>query len=99
MRVALYWHANEALGEDYHSYVHVVDERENTIAQSDHRPGGDYYPTSLWQRAETLLDEHTVTVPVDAAARAYRLLAGMYLFPSMEPLGATLALQEVATSF
>ncbi len=99
LRVALYWHVNEALGEDYHSYVHLVDERGNIIAQSDHRPGGDYYPTSLWQPAETLLDEHAPAVPAETAPGTYRLLAGMYLFPSMEPLGEALTLGKVGISF
>ncbi len=100
MHVALYWQAKEGFVQDYHSYVHLVDRGGRIIAQSDHRPGGDYYPTTLWQPGETLLDEHVLLIPADGRPGTYRLLAGMYLlYPSMEPLGEALTLGEVGISF
>ncbi len=100
MHVALYWQAKEELVQDYHSYVHLVDGGGRIIAQSDHRPGGDYYPTTLWQPGEALLDEHVLLIPADGRPGTYRLLAGMYLlYPSMEALGEPLTLGEVGISF
>lgn len=93
--VTLYWEVTEVLGEDYHSYVHLVDEEGNVVAQSDHQPGDAFYPTSLWQREEVLLDEHIVTVPADTADRSFRLLSGMYAYPSLEPLGAAQVLGDI----
>jgi hypothetical protein len=98
LHVALYWHVEEELGEDYHSYVHLVDEAGNALAQSDHQPGGDYYPTSLWQLGETLLDAHALAIPGGAPAGAHSLNAGMYLYPSMEPLGEGVTLGLVGVS-
>jgi hypothetical protein len=90
--VCLHWQVQKKFSEDYHSYVHLVDEAGNVIAQSDHQPGGDYYPTSLWQPSEVLLDEHTLAVRQDTPLVAYHLVAGMYLYPSMQPLGEVLTL-------
>jgi len=87
LHVTLYWGVKEDLAEDYHSYVHLVDEEGNVVAQSDHQPGGSYYPTSLWQPAEMLLDEHVFAIPIDGTESTLQLLAGMYLYPSLEPLG------------
>ncbi|MGB3906089.1 MAG: hypothetical protein WBB22_14350, partial [Anaerolineae bacterium] len=87
LHVSLYWQVKEGLAKDYHSYVHLVDEEGNVVAQSDHQPGGAYYPTSGWQREETLLDEHTLPIPSDGLGCTFQLLAGMYLYPSLEPLG------------
>ncbi len=80
--VTLYWHVTESLSIDYTGYVHLVDEAGQGIAQSDHRPGGDFYPSSHWQTGETLRDRHTFTVPGQAPTGVYHLRAGMYYQPS-----------------
>jgi hypothetical protein len=47
LQVSLHWRVERKLGQDYHTYVHLLDEEGQTIAQSDHRPGQEYYPSSL----------------------------------------------------
>jgi len=93
--VALYWQAETQLAKDYHTYVHLLDEAGQVIAQSDHRPGQEYYPTSLWQPGETLLDEHLLSVPGGMPAHVVTLVAGAYEYPSLAPLGSTLTLGEL----
>ncbi len=73
--VTLWWQGTGAATEDYHVFVHLVDAQDQTVAQSDHRPGGDLYPTSLWQAGETLRDEHHLAVPPPGM---YELRVGMY---------------------
>jgi hypothetical protein len=87
LAVTLYWQPQVELEANYSSYVHMVDEAGRVIAQSDHQPGGDYYPTSLWRPGEVLRDSHTLAIPPDAAPGVYRLVVGMYLYPSLEALG------------
>lgn len=96
LTLQLYWQALQPLPHDYTSYVHVMDEQGNLVAQSDHRPGGVYYPTSLWKRDELLLDTHTVALPRTGGATTYQLWTGMYLYPSMQPLGAAIRMGSVA---
>jgi hypothetical protein len=91
----LYWEPLQPLPHNYTSYVHVVDEQGNRIAQSDHRPGGVYYPTSLWKQGEHLLDTHTIMLPSTGHAAVYQIWAGMYLYPTIQPLGAAVRIGSV----
>jgi len=87
LTVTLFWQPQSEIDVDYSSYVHLVDEAGRGITQSDHQLGGDYYPTSLWRPGEVLRDNHVLTIPQDVAPGVYRLVAGMYRYPSVEPLG------------
>jgi hypothetical protein len=87
LRVTLYWQTQGGLEGVYSSFVHLVDEEGQGVAGSDQQPGGAFYPTDLWRPGEILRDEHVFTVPPETPPGTYRLLVGMYLYPSLEPLG------------
>ncbi len=87
LTVTLYWQPQSELDFDYTSYVHLVDEAGRGITQSDHLPGGEYYPTSQWRPGEVLRDSHGLTIPAEVEPGVYRLLVGMYQYPSLELLG------------
>lgn len=95
LRVTLYWRPRTGLEGVYSTYLHLVNQEGQAIAQSDHQPGGVYYPTSLWKEGETIRDEHTLTVPSTAPLGAYRLLVGIYESDSGEPLGEGLTIGMV----
>jgi hypothetical protein len=59
---------------------------------SDHRPGGDIYPATLWQPGQEIRDQHVLVVPQDAQPGDYRLIAGMYAYPSMRSLDGIITL-------
>ena len=67
--------------------MHLVDEEGQRVAGSDQQPGGVFYPTDLWRPGEILRDEHVLTVPPETPPGKYRLLVGMYSYPSLESLG------------
>jgi hypothetical protein len=87
LNVTLYWQPQAEAKFNYTSYVHLVDEAGRGITQSDHQPGSDYYPTSLWRPGELLRDSHVLTIPRDVMPGVYRLVVGMYRSLSLEPLG------------
>jgi hypothetical protein len=87
LAITLYWQPQSEIDFDYSSYVHLVDEAGRGITQSDHQLGGEYYPTSLWRPGEVLRDSHMLAIPQDVAPGVYRLVSGMYRYPSLEPLG------------
>jgi hypothetical protein len=89
LTVTLYWQPQSEIEFDYSSYAHLVDEAGRGITQSDHQPGGDYYPTSLWRPGEVLRDSHLLTIPQNVMPGVYRLVVGMYRYPSLEPLGGS----------
>ncbi len=74
----LYWRALAPISEDYTIFVHLVDANGTIIAQDDAPPQRGAYPTSFWDVGEIVTDEHTWTIPRDAAPGEYRLLVGVY---------------------
>jgi hypothetical protein len=73
--VTLWWQGTGKAEVNYQVFVHLVDAAGRTVSQSDHRPGGEFYPSSLWQAGETLRDVHRLTAPPPGE---YELLVGMY---------------------
>jgi hypothetical protein len=61
--VRLYWEARTAPLEDYSIFVHLRDAPTNAYAQSDTPPRNGWYPTSLWQAGEQVVDEHWLALP------------------------------------
>jgi hypothetical protein len=79
--VTLYWQPVQPLSIDYSSFVHLITDDEQGIAQSDHQPGEEFYPSRYWQVGEILRDQHALTVPTDALPGQYRLRVGFYYQP------------------
>lgn len=75
LTVTLYWQGTGAARRDYDVFVHLINAKGDKVAQSDHRPGGDFYPTTLWQAGEVLRDEHRLPIPTPGL---FRILVGMY---------------------
>jgi hypothetical protein len=98
LQVSLYWRVERDLNQDYHTYVHLLDEQGQAIAQSDHRPGQEYYPSSMWVPGETLLDVHVLAVPAETETGRVTLIAGAYAYPSLAPLGSPLTLGELSVA-
>jgi hypothetical protein len=97
--IALHWEALVPLDRAYQSYVHVVDGAGQIVAQSDHRPGDIFYPTTAWRPGERLRDEHLLQVPAGTPPGVYHLIAGMYFLAeggAVVPLGEPAALGPVA---
>ena len=78
LAIDLYWQPLRTLSAKYTSFVQLLSPDGSKAAQSDHLVGGVYYPTSLWQPGETLLDRHTLEVPAGAPPGPYQLFIGMY---------------------
>jgi len=98
LHVSLYWRVKRELGQDYHTYLHLLDEAGQAISQSDHRPGQEYYPSSMWAPGETLLDVHVLPIPAETKADQVKLTAGAYAYPSLAPLGGSLTLGELSVA-
>lgn len=78
MTVTLVWEPQRVLAADYVSFVHVVNADGVVVGQSDHLPGGVYYPTSLWQPGERLQDVHSIQLAPALGRPPYELRVGLY---------------------
>ncbi len=76
--IILQWQPITRLNADYTTFVHLINANGDKIAQSDHQPGGAYYPTSLWKPGEMLVDRHTLALPADLGQAPYTILVGLY---------------------
>ena len=50
--LALEWEDLKAVNNDYHVFVHLIDENNNKVAQRDGQPVQWLRPTSTWQPGE-----------------------------------------------
>jgi hypothetical protein len=76
--LTLHWTPLAPLSEDWTTFVQIINANGDKVGQSDHRPGGLFYPTSLWAVGEELRDAHTVTLTSEPGQGPYRLLVGAY---------------------
>jgi hypothetical protein len=87
--LALYWQPQRELLADYTTYIHILNADGTVIGQSDHRPGGVYYPTSLWEPGELLRDVHTIHLThTNLGPGPFSIRAGLYKrAPAIQNLG------------
>ncbi len=88
--VTLRWEALADVSGNYVAFVHLRDTPETRYAQGDSLPRGGAYPTWLWRRGETLLDEHRLALPAVAlgAAPLLDLYVGLYDVTTLERVPA-----------
>jgi hypothetical protein len=88
LTVTLFWERTGPVDDDYHVFVHLADEEEHTWGQHDGQPILGVHPTSQWTTGVVFPDPHTLQVDSQAPAGTYRLVVGMYRWPSLERLPA-----------
>ncbi len=95
--VTLYWEPLRAMREDWTTFVQVVDAAGTKVGQSDHHPGGVFYPTNLWAPGEQLRDTHRLEIEPGAPAGPRRLVVGLYVAEGggLRQLGSPQAVGEV----
>jgi hypothetical protein len=88
--VTLVWRAEKALSTDHTAFLHLVDEHQSLVAQSDHPPLGGAFPTSFWIPDDVVRDPHRLHVGREARPGQYLLMAGMYESRTRHRLPASL---------
>jgi 4-amino-4-deoxy-L-arabinose transferase-like glycosyltransferase len=88
LTVTLFWERDGSVAEDYTVFVHLVDEENHMSGQHDGPPLMGAYPTSRWTKGLLLPDPHALVISPETPPGKYRLLVGMYHWPSLERLPA-----------
>lgn len=83
LTLTLYWQALRPMAEDYTIFVHLLGPDGALLAQHDAPPLGGVYPTSRWVAGDVFTQRVSLTIPPDARAGKYELLAGMYTYPDL----------------
>ncbi|MBX3056839.1 MAG: glycosyltransferase family 39 protein [Anaerolineae bacterium] len=76
MNLTLYWQVAQKSDHLLATFVHLLDENGQLVAQSDQWPGG--LPAHLWAARQVITDVHTLTLPADAPPGPYHLAIGLY---------------------
>ena len=92
-QVILNWQSI-APASDYTVFVHLLDSSGILVAQRDAAPRAGTYATSIWDKNEIVPDVYELTIPRDAKPGDYRLIVGMYQWPSLKRLPVTDAAQR-----
>ena len=75
----LYWRAEEPPGEQLTPFIQIApQDATQRIAANHHWLGGTLYPSELWAANTTIRQQHTLSLPPDAAApRLYWIRLGL----------------------
>jgi hypothetical protein len=86
LTVTLAWEAREALDGQVVVFVHLLSSDNTLVAQHDAPPVGQMIPPSLWSSGAVFGYPVEIELPDELPAGDYRLLVGVYLWPSLERL-------------
>jgi len=86
LTVTLAWEATVELSDQVVVFVHLLSSDGTLVAQHDAPPAGRLLPLSAWPAGTVFGYPVTIEIPDDLPAGDYRLLVGVYLWPSLERL-------------
>jgi hypothetical protein len=86
LQVTLAWEPMVELSDKYVVFVHVISSDGSLVAQYDGTPVGEHILPSAWPLGTVFSYPVTIGLPGDLPAGNYRLLTGVYLWPSLERL-------------
>ncbi|MFQ6001990.1 MAG: hypothetical protein ACE5LG_10055, partial [Anaerolineae bacterium] len=81
LAVNLHWRAIATLPENYHLFVHLIDQEGALRAQKD-----SFEPTSGWQLGEEVEDKQAMLLPRDIPPGRYQIVIGFYLLETGQRL-------------
>jgi hypothetical protein len=100
LQLALYWQAEKPVGDIYSYFVHLLDADDEIRSQRDGVPLEGYYPTTLWDPGEVVVDRFRMRVEPETPPGQYRLAVGLYILDPPRrletPEGDRLVIAEVA---
>lgn len=82
--LTLYWTTDEAVGERYTVFTHLLGETFNATTgnflwgQRDNEPAANTRPTTTWRVGEVVVDDYAIPIQADAPPGDYRIEIGLY---------------------
>jgi len=87
-RVTLFWRPEQTPLRRYKAFVHVLDEANNIVGQTDTELGGGARPATTWSSGETVIDNYGVFIHPATPPGRYRVEVGLYDMETGERLAA-----------
>jgi hypothetical protein len=76
--ITLYWEATAPVGEDWTTFIHLLDENGEKVGQVDQSPGDGFYPPSAWRPGLLVADQYEFPLDSKLKPGKYRLIFGWY---------------------
>lgn len=80
----LYWRAEGAAQEGYHSFLHLVDQQRQTLVAQDQLAGSALNSSLTWNRYRAQDETYTLWLPTTAASGLYYPRLGLYTFAEQD---------------
>ncbi len=74
----LRWQSLQSVAEDYYVFVHLLDARNEKIAQRDGHPVQWMRPISSWRPGEEIVDHYGILLPNEILPGTYHIMLGLY---------------------
>lgn len=78
------WRVNTPTPKTLSSFIHVLNDKGELVAQSQSPALTTRYPTPVWTTNEIIIGDVTVALPTDLPAGRYTLNYGMYALDTVE---------------
>jgi hypothetical protein len=78
LSITLYWQATAPVGEDWTTFIHLLDEDGDKVGQVDQPPGDGFYPPSAWQPGLLIADQYELSLDSGLEPGRYKLIFGWY---------------------
>jgi hypothetical protein len=76
--IALFWQARVTPQTSYAVFIHLLDENDRLLVQSDALPLNGTRPTTGWKPDEVIEDRREIQLPSNLPPGRYRLIVGLY---------------------
>ena len=77
LELALYWHALQDVHNDYVVLMELRDDEGHVWGQEESKPAYGSYPTTEWERGETIRDWHDMLIKAESPDGDYHLYVGI----------------------
>ena len=71
IHLTLFWQCLGEMEQSYTVFTHLVDARDNIVAQKDNPPVDGFYPTTQWVEGEIVRDQYDLLIPSNAPLGEY----------------------------
>nr|MBA3871570.1 hypothetical protein [Anaerolineae bacterium] len=78
VQIRLEWQTNALLDKRYKVFVQLLNAGGVLMTQRDSEPVGGSQPTTTWQPAITIYDQHGLALPSDLPPGDYQIIVGLY---------------------
>jgi hypothetical protein len=76
--LTLIWHARGRQNRDWTVFVHLVDGRDEIVAERNMQPLDGAFPMTQWVAGDWLIDQHVLAIPTTIAPGRYTVRVGLF---------------------